>query len=176
MREWLVTNGLGGYASLTSQNTNTSKFHGLLITSLNPPTERWVFVSNIIDKIQINNETRLLENYKKSYYFDWELELGLWLCMVGNYVSGCSARKPDIHDDCGHPAELECFEDVDAWLEYRYTDKGKKEKTFKIRRSSHWRIFWLKWSAISGPMFPEPITPIFRIVRPNIVNAIGSSF
>ncbi|MCJ7571646.1 MAG: amylo-alpha-1,6-glucosidase [Candidatus Thermoplasmatota archaeon] len=71
MREWLVTNGLGGYASLTSKNTNTSKFHGLLITSLNPPTERWVFVSNIIDKIQINNETHLLENYKKSYSFDY---------------------------------------------------------------------------------------------------------
>ena len=53
MREWLITNGLGGYASLTSKNTNTSKFHGLLITSLNPPAERWVFVSNIIDKIQI---------------------------------------------------------------------------------------------------------------------------
>jgi len=71
MREWLVTNGLGGYASLTSKNTNTSKFHGLLITSLNPPTERWVFVSNIIDKIQINDETHLLENYKKSYSFDY---------------------------------------------------------------------------------------------------------
>ncbi len=56
---------------LTSKNTNTSKFHGLLITSLNPPTERWVFVSNIIDKIQINDETHLLENYKKSYSFDY---------------------------------------------------------------------------------------------------------
>jgi len=71
MKEWLVTNGLGGYASLTSKNTNTSKFHGLLITSLNPPTERWVFVSNIIDKIQINDETHLLENYKKSHSFDY---------------------------------------------------------------------------------------------------------
>ncbi len=71
MREWLVTNGLGGYASLTTKNTNTSKFHGLLITSLNPPAERWIFVSNIIDKIQVNNQTCLLENYKKSYYFDY---------------------------------------------------------------------------------------------------------
>jgi predicted glycogen debranching enzyme len=71
LREWLVTNGLGGYASLTTKNTNTSKFHGLLITSLNPPTERWVFVSNIIDKIQVNNQTYLLENYKKSYNFDY---------------------------------------------------------------------------------------------------------
>lgn len=71
MKEWLVTNGLGGYASLTTQNTNTSKFHGLLIASLNPPTERWFFVSNIIDKIQIGDETHLLENYKKDYNFDY---------------------------------------------------------------------------------------------------------
>lgn len=71
MREWLVTNGLGGYASLTSKNTNTSKFHGLLITSLNPPIERWIFVSNIIDKIKINDETYLLENYKNSYNFNY---------------------------------------------------------------------------------------------------------
>jgi predicted glycogen debranching enzyme len=69
MREWLITNGLGGYASLTSKNTNTSKFHGLLITSINPPAERWIFVSNIIDKIRNNDKTYLLENYKKCYSF-----------------------------------------------------------------------------------------------------------
>ncbi len=56
MREWIVTNGLGSYASLTYQNTNTRKFHGLLVTSLNPPVERWVFISNIIDEIQIDDK------------------------------------------------------------------------------------------------------------------------
>jgi hypothetical protein len=42
MREWLVTNGIGGYASLTYKNTNTRKFHGLLVASLDPPVNRWV--------------------------------------------------------------------------------------------------------------------------------------
>jgi predicted glycogen debranching enzyme len=70
MREWLVTNGLGGYASLTSQNTNTSKFHGLLIASLNPPTQRWIFVSNIIDKLQIGDEAHSLEQFKQNFSFD----------------------------------------------------------------------------------------------------------
>ena len=55
MKEWIVTNGLGGYASLTYQNTNTRKFHGLLIASLKPPTERWVFVSNVFDQVQIGD-------------------------------------------------------------------------------------------------------------------------
>jgi len=71
MREWIVTNGLGGYSSLTYRNTNTRKFHGLLIASLNPPTERWVFVSNIIDKIKISDKILNLNNYKSSFKFDY---------------------------------------------------------------------------------------------------------
>jgi glycogen debranching enzyme len=49
MREWIVTNGLGSYASLTHSGEATSKFHGLLIASLEPPTKRWMFVSNVIE-------------------------------------------------------------------------------------------------------------------------------
>ncbi len=52
MREWIVTNGLGGYASLTHTNHVSSKYHGLLITSENPPTQRWVHLSNILTTIQ----------------------------------------------------------------------------------------------------------------------------
>jgi len=70
MREWLVTNGLGGYASLTYDNKNTRKYHGLLISSLNPPTERWVFVSNIFDKIKIGDQTIDLGDYETDYTFD----------------------------------------------------------------------------------------------------------
>jgi len=70
MREWIVTNGLGGYASLTHQNTNTRKFHGLLIASLNPPTERWVFVSNILDRIQFGDKICYLNGVKSRFTFD----------------------------------------------------------------------------------------------------------
>ena len=70
MREWIVTNGLGSYSSLTYQNTNTRKFHGLLIASLNPPTERWVFVSNIFDQIKIKEKEYDLKDYKCSFSFD----------------------------------------------------------------------------------------------------------
>jgi len=70
MREWIVTNGLGGYASLTYQNTNTRKFHGLLISSLNPPVERWVFVSNVIDEIQIDDKKFDLREQKCRFSSD----------------------------------------------------------------------------------------------------------
>jgi len=70
MREWIVTNGLGGYASLTHKNTNTRKFHGLLISSLNPPIERWVFVTNVIDYFQTKKKQYDLKDCKCDFKFD----------------------------------------------------------------------------------------------------------
>ena len=70
MREWIVTNGLGGYASLTYSNNATRKFHGLLVASLEPPTKRWVFVSNIFDQIQTGKEFHDLQSYKSIFTFN----------------------------------------------------------------------------------------------------------
>jgi predicted glycogen debranching enzyme len=70
MREWLVTNGLGGYASLTNNGANTRKYHGLLVSSLNPPTNRWVFVSNVHNKIQINNKIYTFNHYGCNFSYD----------------------------------------------------------------------------------------------------------
>ncbi len=44
-REWLVTNGLGGYASGTVAGVNTRRYHGLLVASLNPPVQRIVLLA-----------------------------------------------------------------------------------------------------------------------------------
>jgi predicted glycogen debranching enzyme len=71
MREWIVTNGLGSYASLTHSGEATSKFHGLLIASLEPPTKRWMFVSNVIDRIQIKDHVYPLKGHKCKFMFDF---------------------------------------------------------------------------------------------------------
>jgi predicted glycogen debranching enzyme len=55
-REWLVTNGLGGYASSTVLGVNTRKYHGLLVAAFNPPTNRHVLLSKLDEEIQIDNE------------------------------------------------------------------------------------------------------------------------
>ena len=39
-KEWIVTNGLGGYASGTVAGTLTRRFHGLLIAALPTPFGR----------------------------------------------------------------------------------------------------------------------------------------
>ena len=36
-REWLITNGVGGYACSTSVGLNTRKYHGLLVAAMAPP-------------------------------------------------------------------------------------------------------------------------------------------
>lgn len=49
--EWLVTNGIGGYASSSICGANTRRYHGLLVASLNPPTDRRVLVSKLEEKV-----------------------------------------------------------------------------------------------------------------------------
>jgi len=39
-REWLVTNGLGGFASGTVAGLLTRRYHGLLVAALQPPLGR----------------------------------------------------------------------------------------------------------------------------------------
>ena len=46
-REWLVTNGLGGYASQTVAGTTTRRYHGLLVAALEPPVKRTVLVNGL---------------------------------------------------------------------------------------------------------------------------------
>jgi predicted glycogen debranching enzyme len=46
-REWLVTNGLGGYACGTVAGANTRRYHGFLMASLAPPVDRTLLVAKI---------------------------------------------------------------------------------------------------------------------------------
>jgi predicted glycogen debranching enzyme len=55
-KEWIVTNGIGGYASSTIIGTNTRRYHGLLVAAFNPPTGRKVMVSKVDESIYHNNQ------------------------------------------------------------------------------------------------------------------------
>jgi glycogen debranching enzyme len=46
-REWLVTNGRGGYAMGTVAGTLTRRYHGLLIAALDPPVARRLVVPSV---------------------------------------------------------------------------------------------------------------------------------
>jgi predicted glycogen debranching enzyme len=51
-REWLLTNGLGGYASGTISGILTRRYHGLLIASLPAPLGRIVMLSQIAEVLR----------------------------------------------------------------------------------------------------------------------------
>jgi predicted glycogen debranching enzyme len=52
-REWLVTNGLGGYASGTVVGVLTRRYHGALVAALPAPLGRLVMVSQISERIRL---------------------------------------------------------------------------------------------------------------------------
>ena len=51
-REWLVTNGLGGYASATISGAITRRYHGFLIAALPPPLGRMVVLNDLDVEIE----------------------------------------------------------------------------------------------------------------------------
>jgi predicted glycogen debranching enzyme len=46
-REWLETNGLGGFASSTITGLNTRRYHGLLVAATRPPVGRFLLLSKL---------------------------------------------------------------------------------------------------------------------------------
>src|SRR5665647_1047743 len=54
-KEWLITNGLGGYASSTVLGINTRKYHGLLVAALNPPGNRTVCLSKLDEEVSVGS-------------------------------------------------------------------------------------------------------------------------
>jgi predicted glycogen debranching enzyme len=52
-REWLVTNGLGGYASGTVAGVMTRRYHGLLIAALPAPLGRFVMLNHLLERVRL---------------------------------------------------------------------------------------------------------------------------
>src|ERR1700740_3170053 len=55
-REWLDTNGLGGFASSTIIGLNTRRYHGLLVAATKPPVGRLVLLSKLEESLFIDGE------------------------------------------------------------------------------------------------------------------------
>jgi predicted glycogen debranching enzyme len=51
-REWLCTNGIGGFASGTVSGLLTRRYHGLLVAALQPPLGRTLLVAKLEDAVQ----------------------------------------------------------------------------------------------------------------------------
>ena len=95
-REWLVTNGLGGYASGTISGVLTRRFHGILIAALPSPFGRMMMLNDLMEIVQLpDGSTVLLETEEREgsrlrikgakYLAEFQLEWGLpvWRYEIG---------------------------------------------------------------------------------------------
>ena len=67
-KEWIITNGLGGFSSSTILGANTRKYHGLLIAPLTPPARRFLILSKLDEALEIEGKkydfyTNVTSNY-----------------------------------------------------------------------------------------------------------------
>src|SRR5215469_2634220 len=53
-REWLESNGIGGFASSTINGCNTRRYHGLLVAATKPPVGRFVLLSKLEKTLAVN--------------------------------------------------------------------------------------------------------------------------
>ena len=55
-REWLETNGIGGWASSTITGAHTRRYYGLLVGALRPPVGRMVMLSKLDETIDLEGQ------------------------------------------------------------------------------------------------------------------------
>jgi len=99
MYEWLVTNGLGGYASGTVPGAITRRYHGLLIAALGAPLGRTVMLSHVAEQVRFPYGRRIevggrersgdvADAHGAGYLVEFRLEAGLpvWRYAVDDIV------------------------------------------------------------------------------------------
>jgi predicted glycogen debranching enzyme len=58
-KEWLITNGLGGYASGTLAGIPTRRYHGPLVASLSAPHGRTLMLNHLVETLHLADGTTL---------------------------------------------------------------------------------------------------------------------
>jgi len=63
-REWLVTNGIGGYAMGSLAGANTRRYHGLLVPAFSPPLGRAILLSKVEEEVRVEDQLYQLSSNK----------------------------------------------------------------------------------------------------------------
>lgn len=93
--EWVITNGIGGYAGSSLIGAHSRTHQGYLIASLHAPTSRYVALSKINETLQVSDGTG-----EKSFY---SLETSQHLAADGTvYTEGQRYLEEFIYDGSAH--------------------------------------------------------------------------
>ena len=111
-REWLVTNGLGGYASGTVAGVTTRRYHGLLIAALPAPLGRMMMLNHLSSAASCRAARRAVrrrgahgaaDRHGAEHLVEFRLEAGLpvWRYAVDGMTLEkrvcCAARQNTVH-------------------------------------------------------------------------------
>jgi predicted glycogen debranching enzyme len=136
-REWLVANGVGGYASGTLAGVTTRRYHGLLIASLPAPFGRVVMLSHLSEQFRLPDGTLLrfggeewaggqLDLYGSAHLQEFRLEAGL---PVWRYAINDTVFEKQVFLPHGQNA---------VYITYRLLE-GQAPLRLKLRPSVHFR-------------------------------------
>ena len=98
-REWLVTNGLGGYSSGTVSGAITRRYHGVLVAALPAPFGRMVLLNHVAERVKLPSGRRVAlggeervglgaQVHGADYLREFRLEAGLpvWVFEVDDWL------------------------------------------------------------------------------------------
>jgi predicted glycogen debranching enzyme len=136
-REWLVTNGLGGYASGTVSGAVTRKYHGILVAALPAPLGRvvmWNHVSEFLrfaedEVVSLGAQERAggqLDLHSAEYLREFRLEDGMpiWIYQVRDFVIEKRVLMPHLQNT--------------VHVSYQVTGAGKAPR-LELRPAFHFR-------------------------------------
>ncbi|RJQ65516.1 MAG: glycogen debranching protein [Desulfobacteraceae bacterium] len=106
-KEWLVTNGLGGYASGTLTGEASRRYHGLLIAALPSPYGRTVMLDHLFDRVRLpgsgwirlhgqnwQDGIEIPSGMRPSVEFRLEMGLPVWRIQIGEFIIEKSILMP----------------------------------------------------------------------------------
>ena len=122
-REWLVTNGIGGYAFGTIAGLQTRCYHGLLVAALQPPLGRTLLVAKLDETARCGSEEFALSANRwadgtvspQGYLQHRAVPFGRDDSRLDLCTGGRAARKTNLHairiehDVCPVPARARNF-------------------------------------------------------------------
>lgn len=136
-REWIVTNGLGGYASGTVSGAITRRYHGVLISALPAPFGRMVMWSHLSEILRFDNgEFASLGAAERTggqldlrgadFLRQFRIEDGLcfWIYQVGDFVLEKRVLLPHLQNT--------------VQVTYRILE-GKQRPRLELRPAFHFR-------------------------------------
>jgi predicted glycogen debranching enzyme len=150
-REWLVTNGLGGYASGSLMGPATRRYHGLLVAALAPPVERTVVVQSSLEwlvEVTAGERTPLSTHeygdgtidpagYLNVESFELEGALPVWRFGIGGVVIERRVWMP-----AGRNA---------TWISFRLVEGGERPVEIEFTPLVTWRDFHALATHSPGP-------------------------